>query len=189
MGHPESIRRFEHLRGRQVDDPTRRFGELEALVSLLPSVNGDSCGHAHATVPNSAPTPAVSTMAVAPQNVTRIAPIVTPAPRARAANAPRRASFCGLHRYPQDCCHVLRRTALPDHLHDLSLLWRQSRLHSSVLIHRNNITRKLGFHTVAELVLYAVRNDVVHPPRPVSLRQNRIFSPMRAAQEQSAAND
>ena len=43
-------------------------------------------------------------------------------------------SFCGLHRYPQDCCHVLRSTALPDHLHDLSLPWRQSRLQSSVLI-------------------------------------------------------
>src|ERR1700687_3091154 len=46
---------------------------------------------AQATVPNSHPTPAVSAMASAPQNVTRIAPIVTPAPPARAANPPRRA--------------------------------------------------------------------------------------------------
>jgi len=55
--------------------------------------------------------------------------------------------------------------------------------------HRNNIMRKLGFHTVAELVLYAVRNEIVHLARPVSLRQNRIFPPMRATQAQSAAND
>jgi two-component system response regulator NreC len=41
--------------------------------------------------------------------------------------------------------------------------------------HRNSIMRKLGFHTVAELVLFAVRNDIVHLARPVSLRQNRIF--------------
>src|SRR5579859_739944 len=54
---------------------------------------------------------------------------------------------------------------------------------------RNNILRKLGFHTVAELVLYAVRNEIVHLARPVSLRQNRIFPPMRATQSQSAAND
>ena len=44
-----------------------------------------------AAVPNSAPTPAVSAMARAPQNVTRIAPSVMPAPPARAANAPRSA--------------------------------------------------------------------------------------------------
>src|SRR5579863_9110155 len=44
-----------------------------------------------AAVPNSAPTPAVSAMAKAPQNVTRIAPTVTPAPPARAANPPRSA--------------------------------------------------------------------------------------------------
>src|ERR1700737_132213 len=46
---------------------------------------------AHGTVPNSDPTPAVSAMASAPQNVTRIAPIVTPAPPAYAANPPRSA--------------------------------------------------------------------------------------------------
>src|ERR1700732_4824307 len=69
-----------------------RQAELETLVTLLPRVKWDSSGgHAHATVPNSAPTPAVSTMASAPQNVTRVAPIVTPAPPARAANPPRRA--------------------------------------------------------------------------------------------------
>ena len=43
----------------------------------------------HATVPKRDPTPAVSPMASAPQNVTRIAPIVTLAPPTRAANAPR----------------------------------------------------------------------------------------------------
>jgi hypothetical protein len=40
---------------------------------------------------HSAPTPAVSAIASAPQNVTRIAPTVTPAPPARAANPPRSA--------------------------------------------------------------------------------------------------
>ena len=44
-----------------------------------------------ATVPNSAPTPAVAAIASAPQNVTRIAPSATPAPPARAANPPRSA--------------------------------------------------------------------------------------------------
>ena len=44
---------------------------------------------AHATVPKSAPMPAVTAIASAPQNVTRIAPTVTPAPPARAANPPR----------------------------------------------------------------------------------------------------
>src|ERR1035438_8632814 len=48
-------------------------------------------GPAHETVPNSHPTPAVSAMARAPQNVTRIAPMVTPAPPARAAKPPRSA--------------------------------------------------------------------------------------------------
>src|SRR5207248_3724484 len=43
----------------------------------------------HATVPNSVPTPAVTAIASAPQNVTRIAPTSTPAPPARAASAPR----------------------------------------------------------------------------------------------------
>ena len=43
------------------------------------------------TVPNRVPTPAVTAMASAPQNVTRIAPTVTPAPPARAANPPRSA--------------------------------------------------------------------------------------------------
>jgi len=42
-------------------------------------------------VPNSAPTPAVTAMARAPQKVTRNAPTVTPAPPARAASPPRRA--------------------------------------------------------------------------------------------------
>jgi len=55
--------------------------------------------------------------------------------------------------------------------------------------HRNNIMQKLGFHTVAELVLYAVRNDIVHLARPVPLRQNRISSGPRIVQMQSAASD
>jgi hypothetical protein len=55
--------------------------------------------------------------------------------------------------------------------------------------HRNNIMQKLGFHTVAELVLYAVRNDIVHLARPVPLRQNRISARPRIVQMQSAASD
>lgn len=48
-------------------------------------------GRVHAPVPNSDPTPAVRAMASAPQNVTRIVPIITAAPPARAASPPRRA--------------------------------------------------------------------------------------------------
>jgi DNA-binding NarL/FixJ family response regulator len=55
--------------------------------------------------------------------------------------------------------------------------------------HRNNIMQKLGFHTVVELVLYAVRNDIVQLTTPVSSTQNRIFPTIRATQVQSAAND
>ena len=43
------------------------------------------------TVPNKAPTPAVSPMASAPQNVTRIAPTARPAPPTPAANVPKSA--------------------------------------------------------------------------------------------------
>lgn len=32
--------------------------------------------------------------------------------------------------------------------------------------HRSNIMRKLDLHSVSELVLYAVRNDIVHVPTP-----------------------
>jgi hypothetical protein len=42
----------------------------------------------HTTVPNSVPTPAVSAIASAPQNVTRIAPLVALAPPTKAANPP-----------------------------------------------------------------------------------------------------
>ena len=35
--------------------------------------------------------------------------------------------------------------------------------------HRSNIMRKLRLHTVAELVLYAVRNDIVHVKAPTVL--------------------
>src|SRR5680860_1137311 len=45
----------------------------------------------HATTPNIRPTPAVSAIASAPQNVTLIAPIAIDAPPARAAIPPRRA--------------------------------------------------------------------------------------------------
>src|ERR1035437_7134847 len=45
----------------------------------------------HATVPNSHPTPEVIAIASAPQKVTRIAPISTLAPPARAASPPRSA--------------------------------------------------------------------------------------------------
>src|SRR6185312_6860937 len=45
----------------------------------------------HATAPNNAPTPAVSTIAIAPQKVTRNAPMVTPAPPTCAANPPNNA--------------------------------------------------------------------------------------------------
>src|ERR1700722_17625627 len=48
-------------------------------------------GSVHTIVPNTAPTPAVTPIANAPQNVTRIAPTVTFAPPAPAANAPKRA--------------------------------------------------------------------------------------------------
>jgi hypothetical protein len=51
-----------------------------------------SVGALHTTAPNIHPMPAVIAMANPPQNVTRIAPIITPAPPARAANPPRRAS-------------------------------------------------------------------------------------------------
>jgi len=48
-------------------------------------------GAFHATVPNNAPTPAVTAIASAPQKVARIAATLTPAPPARAANPPKRA--------------------------------------------------------------------------------------------------
>lgn len=34
--------------------------------------------------------------------------------------------------------------------------------------HRSNIMRKLGIHSVSELVLYAVRNNIVQVPQPVT---------------------
>src|ERR1700680_448562 len=48
-------------------------------------------GFAQATVPNSAPIPAVTPMAKALQNVTRITPVATFAPPTRAANPPKNA--------------------------------------------------------------------------------------------------
>src|SRR5579872_4197769 len=54
------------------------------------------CAHAlqmifHAATPKSAPTPAVTAIAKAPQNVTRIAPAAMPAPPTRAAIPPKSA--------------------------------------------------------------------------------------------------
>jgi hypothetical protein len=36
--------------------------------------------------------------------------------------------------------------------------------------HRSNILRKLGLHSIAELVLYAVRNGIIHVQCPPELR-------------------
>lgn len=90
---------------RQIDSFTARFMfgntltaiSLHAVGSLRRSpvaaaFAGDVITVAtQATVPNSEPMPAVSAMASAPQNVTRMAPRITPAPPARAANPPRSA--------------------------------------------------------------------------------------------------
>ena len=70
------------MRHSQPDALTLLVSGREKHVEALP---------VHEAVPNSDPTPAVSAMASAPQNVTRIAPIVTPAPPARAAKPPRSA--------------------------------------------------------------------------------------------------
>src|SRR4029453_538681 len=60
------------------------------LVGVLPVwPHASSWGYRQANVPNSAPTPAVSPIASAPQNVTRTAPVVTGAPPTRAAIPPR----------------------------------------------------------------------------------------------------
>jgi len=65
--------------GHEVELPT---GQLVAL---------EHCGGQLAVVPKRAPTPAVNPMAKAPQNVTRTAPTLTPAPPTRAANPPKNA--------------------------------------------------------------------------------------------------
>jgi DNA-binding CsgD family transcriptional regulator len=36
--------------------------------------------------------------------------------------------------------------------------------------HRSNILRKLNLHSIAELVLYAVRNEIVHVQLPAVVR-------------------
>jgi hypothetical protein len=62
--------------------PTRRRINRQVLHTCPTlSQNGVICC-SHATVPNSHPTPAVTAMASAPQNVTRSAPTATPAPPA-----------------------------------------------------------------------------------------------------------
>src|ERR1022692_298326 len=69
----------------------KRATPCAPIIPLVISPHGPPVVPAHATVPNSDATPAVTAMASAPQNVTHIAPIVTPAPPARAANPPSRA--------------------------------------------------------------------------------------------------
>src|ERR1700686_3859907 len=68
----------------------RRSPEYHSF-DFSPLARPSSVGAAHTTVPNKAPTPAVSPIASAPQKVTRIAPTATPAPPAPAANAPKSA--------------------------------------------------------------------------------------------------
>src|SRR5260221_3765355 len=65
-----------------------RYARLMPDRSLSPPTVADAVGPAHTTVPKSAPTPAVTPIASAPQNVTRMAPVDIPAPPARAASAP-----------------------------------------------------------------------------------------------------
>jgi len=72
--------------GESADAVWKRLVEKQAEAFGVRAV-----GAAHATVPTTAPMPAVSAIAAAPQKVTRIAPIVTPAPPARAASPPRSA--------------------------------------------------------------------------------------------------
>src|ERR1019366_3864775 len=65
-----------------------------ALMERLNKAQNRACfrlSHSHTTVPNSHPTPEVIAMASAPQKVTRIAPLITLAPPACAANPPRSA--------------------------------------------------------------------------------------------------
>jgi DNA-binding NarL/FixJ family response regulator len=45
--------------------------------------------------------------------------------------------------------------------------------------HRSNIMRKLDLHSVSELVLYAVRNDIIHIPAPYATEK----MPMAAASD------
>src|SRR5580700_9552474 len=82
MKHDVMIRQLEPVRQGDRDVPVR--------ITVVKS-SSHQVGLAHATIPKSDPTPAVSAMANAPQNVTRIAPNITSAPPARAANPPRSA--------------------------------------------------------------------------------------------------
>jgi DNA-binding NarL/FixJ family response regulator len=47
--------------------------------------------------------------------------------------------------------------------------------------HRSNIMRKLDLHSVSELVLYAVRNDIVHVPDPYASCRHAVGSGWRLA--------
>lgn len=40
--------------------------------------------------------------------------------------------------------------------------------------HRSNIMRKLKIHTIAQLVLFAVRNEIIHVERPASVRSQSL---------------
>src|SRR5665213_3513566 len=82
-------------RSQRGDLPARPLsGEAhKALLVILVNIvlRGSRLSGTHATVPKSVPTPAVTAIASAPQNVTRIAPPVTGAPPACAARPPRNA--------------------------------------------------------------------------------------------------
>jgi hypothetical protein len=72
-----------------------RWLRQSSLVWIRASSHGHNRQHpfgpGHPSAPKIDPTPAVSAMASAPQNVTRIAPNITAAPPTRAASPPRRA--------------------------------------------------------------------------------------------------
>src|ERR1035438_2790064 len=88
-GHARCVRSCRGTRYRRRIERITPWGKGAIVRELSPARS--TVGTAQAIVPNSAPTPAVSAMARAPQNVTRIAPTVTPAPPARAATPPRSA--------------------------------------------------------------------------------------------------
>src|ERR1039457_6593378 len=87
-----------HVRSRRVPgsltvtlECSRQVSRGHRLKRWFAELTNQRTRRTYATVPNSAPTPAVTAMANAPQNVTRIAPAARPAPPVCAANAPRSA--------------------------------------------------------------------------------------------------
>jgi mannan endo-1,4-beta-mannosidase len=78
------------------DETGERYPDYDRFTFYGDADVPSICAHAlemtfHAAVPNSAPTPAVTAIAKAPQNVTRIAPAAMPAPPTRAAIPPKSA--------------------------------------------------------------------------------------------------